>query len=169
MKNNPKVKKFATIDDRTLPKKFFICIIFQNSRYMSFNKAVLLLGTSLGDKNNNLICARTYISEKLGEIIQSSPTLETIALGFTTENTFLNQTVTISTLLHPFELLDELKKIEKDMGRIYTTPLKGENYVDRIIDIDILYYNQINLQSDRLTIPHHQVRSRDFIKKLLFY
>lgn len=135
---------------------------------MSFNIAVLLLGTSLGDKNNNLNVAKAYVCEKVGKIIESSIILENEAIGFTTENTFLNQTITVETHLSPFELLDTVKAIEKIMGRTYTPPKEGEKYIDRIIDIDILFFNKIRLTSNRLSIPHHQVTTREFVKKLLF-
>lgn len=135
---------------------------------MSNNIVTLLLGTNLGDKNSNLEIARSLITSEIGEIIKISNILENDAEGFTTSNSFLNQKIEVSTEFSPIEMLNIVKKIEYSMGRIYEKPKEGELYIDRIIDIDILRYNNIYFFSDILTIPHNQIYTRDFIKDLSF-
>ncbi|WP_313579122.1 2-amino-4-hydroxy-6-hydroxymethyldihydropteridine diphosphokinase [Chishuiella sp.] len=136
---------------------------------MSQNKAILLLGTNLGNKNKNLELAKFLISKEIGIVIKESNILKNEAIGFTTNNLFLNQKIELVTELSPFNLLKIIKEIEQKMGRMYTKPLINEIYVDRIIDIDILFFNSITLDSNRLKIPHHQVYTREFIKSLMFF
>ena len=135
---------------------------------MSNNIVILLLGTNLGDKNNNLETAKKLINKEVGEILKFSNILENEAVGFTSSNSFLNQKIEVSTSLSPLQVLETVKKIENLMGRIYTKPIEGENYVDRIIDIDILLFNNISLFSKYLIIPHHQIVTREFVKELFF-
>lgn len=134
---------------------------------MSHNQVILLLGTNLGDKNLNLQTAQELIGSKIGEITKMSEILETEPIGFDSENNFLNQTLWISTTFSPLKLLNEIKLIENDMGRIYTKEKSETRYEDRIIDIDILFFNKIKYESNALILPHHQIFSRNFVKKLL--
>ena len=135
---------------------------------MSKNKVVLLLGTNLGNKNNNLKVAIAHIIKEVGEVIRFSNILENEAEGFTSSNSFLNQKIEVETNLSPIQLLKTVKKIEQEMGRIYTQPLQNERYVDRLIDIDILTYNNIVYKSEELNIPHHQLYTRNFVSNLNF-
>ncbi|SMC78798.1 2-amino-4-hydroxy-6-hydroxymethyldihydropteridine diphosphokinase [Moheibacter sediminis] len=134
---------------------------------MSHNQVILLLGTNLGDKNLNLQTAQELIGSKIGEITRMSEIIETEPVGFDSENNFLNQTLWISTEFSPMKLLTEIKLIENDMGRIYTRNRAEGKYEDRIIDIDILIFNSINFESKTLKLPHNQIFSRNFVKKLL--
>lgn len=134
---------------------------------MSHNQVILLLGTNLGDKNLNLQTAQQLISSRIGEIIKKSEIIETEPVGFNSENNFLNQAITVKTGCSPINLLNSLKSIETEMGRIYIRKKINEKYEDRIIDIDILFFNSLKYESNRLCIPHHQVYSRNFVKKLL--
>lgn len=136
---------------------------------MSYNTVILLLGTNLGNKNNNLITAKSFIQKEVGEIIKESKIIETEAEGYVSENLFLNQTIQIQTELSPINLLDKIKLIEMNMGRVYPSDYKGQKYADRLIDIDILIFNQLDFQSKRLTIPHHQIKTRSFVESLLTF
>ncbi len=135
---------------------------------MSINNVVLLLGTNLGNKNNNLEIAKALITKEIGEIVKFSNILENEAVGFTSSNSFLNQKIEVKTKLSPMKLLYVIKSIEYEMGREYAKPLDGERYIDRLIDIDILHYSNIVFYSRLLIIPHKQVVEREFIKKLYF-
>ncbi|MDM1137274.1 MULTISPECIES: 2-amino-4-hydroxy-6-hydroxymethyldihydropteridine diphosphokinase [unclassified Empedobacter] len=128
----------------------------------------MLLGTNLGDKKNNLESAKNLINKEVGEIKKESNILENKAEGFTTPNLFLNQKIEINTSYSPFEILKKIKDIEQKMGRIYFKPKENESYVDRLIDIDILFYNKVLVNCNYLKIPHPQNYSRDFIKSLYF-
>jgi len=135
---------------------------------MSQNIVILLLGTNLGDKKNNLETAKNLINKEVGEIKKESNILENKAEGFTTDHLFLNQKIEINTSYSPFEVLKKIKEIEQKMGRIYSQPKENESYVDRLIDIDILFYKLL-INCNYLKIPHPQNYSRDFIKSLYFY
>lgn len=134
---------------------------------MSHNLVILLLGTNLGDKNLNLEIATTHISKRIGEIVNQSEILETEPIGFESDQNFLNQTLCVDTKFSPIQLLNEIKSIENEMGRTYTKNRAAGVYENRIIDIDILIFNQINFESDKLLLPHHQIFSRNFVKLLL--
>lgn len=134
---------------------------------MSNNQVILLLGTNLNNKILNLETARKFISNEIGEIISCSEITETEPVDFQSENKFLNQLLTVNTELSPVVLLKYIKSIEFKMGRTYLpTP---DRYQDRLIDIDILLYNKVRFNSSRLTIPHHQLKTRDFVKKMMNY
>lgn len=135
---------------------------------MSTNSTILLLGTNLGNKNNNLDRAKELINKEIGEIVKFSNILENEAEGFESLNTFLNQKIEVKTYLSPIKLLEKIKIIEYEMGRVYSKPKDGEKYIDRLIDIDILLFNNINFSSEILLIPHNQIFSRVFIKLLRF-
>lgn len=134
---------------------------------MSSMNVILLLGSDLGDRENNLESARHYIESDLGEIIKVGEILETEPVGFTSCTKFLNQLVEISTELSPIQLLKSIKTIENRIGRVYKEPLPDEKYVSRIIDIDILQMNGIKFKSKELLIPHNQNITRIFVHKLL--
>lgn len=132
---------------------------------MSHNQAILLLGTNLGDKNQNLKSAEKRIIKEIGEVENKSEILETEPVGFISENNFLNQALLVHTSLSPVSLLKAVQSIEKEMGRIKTNP--QQRYEDRIIDIDILNFNGLIFESPQLKLPHPQVYSREFVKTLL--
>ena len=132
---------------------------------MSYNTVRLLLGSNLFDREKNLSTAKLLIKNNLGKIKKESQIIETIPEGFESEFNFLNQVLHLETIYSPFQLLKEVKKIEKQMGRTYID--NQQRYQDRLIDIDILTFNQIFFESNRLNLPHHQIYSRNFIKNIL--
>ena len=121
----------------------------------------LSLGTNLGDKEQNLMSAITEIERRIGSIRAQSAFLTTEPWGFESENSFLNAAVRVETDLAPLALLDETQQIERDMGRTQKS-VEGK-YHDRIIDIDILLYDDLHIQTKRLTIPHPLMYERDFV------
>ncbi len=122
--------------------------------------AYLGLGTNLGLKKRNIITAAGLLAERVGEILALSNLYETNPWGFISENTFLNAALIIETSLDPFSLLDETQKIEKDMGR---EDKSAGSYHDRIIDIDILMYEDLIINTDELIIPHPLMHERSFV------
>lgn len=120
----------------------------------------LSLGTNLGDKEQNLLSAITEIGRRIGPVRAQSAFLPTEPWGFESENTFLNAAVCVETALSPLALLDETQQIERDMGRTQKTTV---TYHDRIIDIDILLYDDLHISTPRLTIPHPLMYKRDFV------
>lgn len=123
--------------------------------------AYLSLGTNLGDKENNLLSAISEIERRIGPVRAQSAFLATEPWGFDSQNTFLNAVIRIETKFSPLELLDETQQIERDLGRKHKS-VNGQ-YHDRIIDIDILLYDDLHISTPRLTIPHPHMHERDFV------
>ena len=122
------------------------------------NHAYLLIGGNVGDRLSNLKTAISRISTQCGSILASSSVYETAAWGKTDQASFLNQVLFIETSLAPTKLLDTILSIEMDMGRIRT-----EKYAERTIDIDILYFNDLQLETEALVIPHPRISQRKFV------
>ena len=123
--------------------------------------AYLSLGTNLGDKEHNLLSAISEIERRIGPVKAQSAFLATEPWGFESQNTFLNAAIRIKTELSPLELLDETQQIERDLGRQQKS-INGQ-YHDRIIDIDILLYDDLHIATPELTIPHPHMHERDFV------
>lgn len=119
------------------------------------------LGTNLGDKRKNLNDAIRMLGNQVGEVEKVSSVIETEPEGFKSDNMFLNAVVKVRTTLSPFELLDITQDVEKSLGR----KEKSSNgiYHDRVIDIDILLYDDINISTPRLVIPHPRMTQREFV------
>ena len=119
------------------------------------------LGTNLGDKQKNLNDAIRMLENLVGEVEKVSSVIETEPEGFKSDNMFLNAVVKVRTALSPFEILDITQDVEKSLGR----KEKSSNgiYHDRVIDIDILLYDDINISTPRLVIPHPRMTQREFV------
>ncbi|UCA62072.1 2-amino-4-hydroxy-6-hydroxymethyldihydropteridine diphosphokinase [Chryseobacterium rhizoplanae] len=134
---------------------------------MSQQKVVLLLGSNLGEQKKNIELALQKISEAGNNISQVSEFLISDPVEFVSSNIFCNIAAIIFTHLSPIQLLDCIKNIEVEMGRINDSKVSG-SYTDRIIDIDIIKYNELNFKSERLEIPHKKhLFERDFSRVLL--
>ncbi|MCQ2285841.1 MAG: 2-amino-4-hydroxy-6-hydroxymethyldihydropteridine diphosphokinase [Bacteroidales bacterium] len=128
-------------------------------------KAVISIGTNLGNRRENIKIATEWLEHTIGKVTKSSQIRETASWGFDS-HPFLNQVLIIETELEPHRLLAELKSIEKKMGRTEKTHLDEQGnpvYSDRIIDLDILLYDNQTIQLPDLTIPHSQLTQRDFV------
>ena len=118
------------------------------------------LGTNLGDKKNNLIDSINSLTNRVGEMQAQSSFFASKSWGYESENEFLNAVVLVETDLQPFELLKVTQEIESDLGR----KIKSENaYADRIIDIDILFYDNNIINHPSLIIPHPLIAQRIFV------
>lgn len=126
-------------------------------------KVFLLLGSNLGDRLGYLSAAKNAIESNVGFIVSKSSIYESDAWGFESEHKFLNQVVRLSTSKPPMEILKKIKNIERQLGREY----KSEGYESRTIDIDILFYDDIILDSEDLIIPHKSLQERRFALKPL--
>lgn len=127
---------------------------------MTNNTVFLGLGSNQGNKFQQLEDALGKINEQIGEIIHISSVYESAPWGFESENTFYNIVIACQTKLAPFDLLEKTENIERATGRIKST--EGV-YHDRKIDIDILYYNDLILDTKELKIPHPAIWDRDFV------
>ncbi|MGG7468031.1 2-amino-4-hydroxy-6-hydroxymethyldihydropteridine diphosphokinase [Chryseobacterium arthrosphaerae] len=134
---------------------------------MSQQKVVLLLGSNLGEQKKNIDLALQKIRDAGNKISQTSEYLISDPVEFASSNIFCNIATIIFTHLSPIQLLDCIKNIEVEMGRINDSKVSG-GYTDRIIDIDIIKYNELNFKSERLEIPHKKhLFERDFSRILL--
>ena len=124
-------------------------------------KAYLGIGTNLGDRAANLRCAVEQINEQAGHVLACSSFIETEPWGFASDNAFLNAVVEIDTPHTPHELLRITQVIERDMGRTHKSV--GGVYSDRIIDIDILLYENLVINEPDLNIPHPLMWKRSFV------
>ena len=117
------------------------------------------LGANLGEREKNLRLAIEQIKKIQGvAVLRVSSFYETAAWGVTNQPNFINAAVKISTTLEPLKLLDELQKIEIELGRV-----RKEHWGARTIDIDILIIDGVKINSERLTVPHKFLYERDFV------
>lgn len=124
-------------------------------------KVYLGLGSNLGDKESNLHLSIEKIKERIGKVISLSAFYASEPWGFESDNSFLNAAVCVETVLSPLVLLEEIQKIEKEMGR--TKKSTGGIYSDRLIDIDILFYGNLIIRSEKLSVPHPLIKERSFV------
>ena len=125
----------------------------------------LSLGSNLGDRKQLLHTAINEIAERVGRVEAISSCIETEPVGFDSVHLFLNMAVRVTTELNPYELLKVLKQLERDLGRTRKSH-DGVHY-DRTIDIDILLYNNLEINSEELQIPHPRMWERDFVMRPL--
>ena len=125
----------------------------------------LSLGTNLGDRQNNLSLALELIGREVGTVVSASDVIETEPWGFNSSNRFLNMVTKVETDMQPLEVLHATQEIERKLGRSKKTA-DGE-YHDRLIDIDILLYDDLVMNTPELTIPHPLMYQREFVMKPL--
>jgi len=107
---------------------------------------------------NNLETAARLLQQQAGKIIKRSSLYETDAWGKTDQPDFLNQVLMMESLINAEECLQHVFSIENRMGRI-----RAEKNAPRIIDIDILFFNDEIINEPHLTLPHPQIQNRKFI------
>jgi 2-amino-4-hydroxy-6-hydroxymethyldihydropteridine diphosphokinase len=123
------------------------------------HKVFLGIGGNLGKKPENFKKVHRFIQNNLGEIINKSSVYETPPWGFEAKESFWNQVIEIDTNYSPSELLGRIHEIEKQFGRIRNK----EEYSSREMDIDILYYDEIYMETEKLIIPHPHMHQRKFV------
>ena len=120
-------------------------------------KTFLLLGANLGDRLTTLSQAVHLIAESVGAVVQHSHLYETAPWGVVDQPAFLNQVIAVDTQLEPEAVLMQTQRIERELGRI-----RLEKWGARMIDIDILFYDQRIIETEQLTIPHPYLHRRRF-------
>jgi 2-amino-4-hydroxy-6-hydroxymethyldihydropteridine diphosphokinase len=123
------------------------------------SKVFLGLGTNLGNRDSNLRITVKRISEHIGNVAQSSSVYETAPWGFEAENDFLNMVICVETNHSPGEVLKNITEIESILGR----ERNQDRYSSRIIDIDILLYDDLIMNENGLKIPHRLIHERRFV------
>ncbi|MCD5406348.1 MAG: 2-amino-4-hydroxy-6-hydroxymethyldihydropteridine diphosphokinase [Desulfotomaculum sp.] len=130
---------------------------------MNFNRqpvvAYIGLGTNMGDKKQHITQAIKLLSQ-LPEIqvLRIAPLYRTAALGYTKQDWFINTVVAVVVQLEPLPLLDYLQQIENKLQRVRTV-----RWGPRTIDLDLLLYQDVILNTARLTLPHPQMTKRAFV------
>ena len=122
------------------------------------HKVFLSIGGNLGDRQANLATAIKEIGGKVGLVTAHSSIYETKAWGVEDQPDFLNQVLLVETDLSPIAILDTVLNIELAMGRI-----RERKWYTRLIDIDILFYDQQIINTERLIIPHPFIAKRNFV------
>jgi len=135
---------------------------------MTNHQVYLGLGSNLGDCRKNLERAIRLIGDRVGEVIRQSSFIETEPWGFESEHRFVNAVVLCETTKTPREVLLLTQQIERDMGRRKVNGaglmVNGQRiYTDRIVDIDILLYDDLTIDEPDLKIPHPLMHQRDFV------
>ena len=129
------------------------------------HKLYLSLGSNLGDRETNIRQALALIDERVGSVYRVSSYIETDPVGFSSPNKFINIVCLVHTMMSPMACLRETQKIEKELGRTQKSinPDGSLTYKDRLIDIDLLTYDQLVLNTPELTLPHPRMHERDFV------
>jgi len=122
------------------------------------NKIFLITGGNIGNRKKNLKAAAALIQEQIGTIIKSSKIYETDAWGITDQPVFYNQIHIVESKFPAKEILNKILKIEEKMGRVRTIKNAA-----RIIDIDILFFNDEIINEPNLNVPHPEIINRRFV------
>ena len=123
------------------------------------HQVYLGLGSNQGDRQATLNRAIELIGERIGKVVRQSSVIETDPWGFISGNKFLNCVIFCETTLLPRQVLKVTQQIERELGRHH----KGKGYRDRPIDIDILLFDNLNIDTPDLQIPHPLMYERDFV------
>ncbi len=123
------------------------------------NTAYLILGGNKGDKLQNLQRALQLIEQNVGVIVSRSAIFSTAPWGNANQPEFVNQAICIHTALSAVDLLKELLSIEKSLGRIRD----HQKWMERTMDIDILFFNDEVINLPELKIPHPFLQDRKFV------
>ncbi len=122
------------------------------------NRAYLITGGNMGNRLETLRLAADWLNASCGNILQQSAIYETAAWGKEDQPAFYNQVLLLETTLAAEELMKRLLEIEQEAGRVRT-----EKYGPRVLDIDILFFNQSVIQTPVVIIPHPQLPNRRFV------
>ena len=125
------------------------------------HKLYIGLGSNLGNKEEMLHRALELINKNIGSVLRVSSFMESEPWGFQSENTFLNAACLVETTLTPLQCLRETQKIERLLGR--TKKSKNGIYHDRPIDLDLLLYDDLKINTPKLVLPHPLMQERDFV------
>ena len=121
-------------------------------------QVILHLGSNKGLRNQYLQDARQLLEQGVGKVKAASAVYETGAWGIEDQRDFLNQAFCLKTKLAPDEVLAAALEIEKKLGR-----QRKQKWGERIIDIDLIFYGKLILNTPHLTIPHPWLQERRFV------
>jgi len=118
----------------------------------------LCIGSNMGDRATNLRQAIGLLDKNVGKVVKKSHVYETQAWGEPNQEPFLNQVIMLNTTLDPRDLLDQISRTERELGRV-----RKEKWGPRVIDIDILFYGRRVIRDKGLEIPHPELHKRAFV------
>lgn len=124
------------------------------------SKVTILSGSNLDDRSFYLQQAIKLIRERVGVVTAQSSVYESEPWGYASSNSFYNQLIVVETKFNPQDVLRQLQEIEHQLGRVRD---RGKKYIDRTLDLDILFYDDLVLNSEGLVIPHPEVANRRFV------
>lgn len=122
------------------------------------SKVYLSLGSNIGNRKDNILKAYELLSEMGIKIINISSFYETDPVGYENQDAFVNSVIEIETEESPYELLEKCHAVEKTLKR-----KRIIRWGPRIIDVDILLYDHLNLDDPNLIIPHKEIKNRAFV------
>lgn len=125
---------------------------------LSSHTAFVSLGSNLGDREGNLRRALELLTQNGVEIVKVSKFIETEPYGVIDQPRFLNGVCQVKTVLKPLELLRLLLAVEKEMGRV-----RLRHWGERNIDLDLLLYEDVIMDTEELRLPHPDMANRDFV------
>ena len=133
------------------------------------HRAIVLAGGNIGDVAVRFVEAERALAERGVEVVARSQNYESRAWGFESEMLFLNVAWEVTTELEAEKLLDALQEVENLLGRNRSEELKtkaesGERYCSRTLDLDILFYDEEHIATERLKVPHPLIMEREFVK-----
>ena len=123
-------------------------------------RCYILFGSNQGDKEALLEQACTLINKRCGLLVERSSAYITEPWGFEAEEWFLNELLVVETEMDPDTLMDTLLKIEAELGRVRHPEKEG--YCSRTVDLDILYFGDKIIQTEKVTVPHPKLHLRKF-------
>ena len=153
-KNNKLLKTYGQITAKVLNSN---CIFDPERYYMA--KVYFSLGSNQGDRLVILVKATKLIDILIGRVLLYSPVVESESWGFEAETNFYNQVIMVETEHTPQQILAGILEIENILGR----KRSGNGYESRSIDIDILFYDDKQINEDKLVIPHPLLHMREFV------
>lgn len=121
-------------------------------------KIYLHTGSNIGDRKGHLDTVNHHIIDSIGTITRLSNIYQTEAWGLKDQDDFYNQALEVLTALDPLAVLDQIKRIENEMGRV-----RNKKWDRRIIDVDILFFGNEVFDTERLTVPHPFLHDRNFV------
>ena len=122
------------------------------------NIIYIQIGSNIGDRKSNIQKSMLQIETKLGKICRSSKIYESSPWGYTKQKDFLNSVIKVESDFSPFKTLEILQEIENNLGRV-----RKKKWDERIIDLDILFFNKQIINAVNLTIPHQYIQERNFV------
>ena len=125
----------------------------------------LNIGSNLGDRQANLSSAIEALKQ-VGKVTAVSSIVKSEPWGYKSDNAFMNVGVNLDSALDPMQLLHQCQAIERKLGSASHRDAGG-NYVDRLVDIDIILAGDLTINTPKLTIPHPHMHERDFVMQPL--